>query len=169
MSRVIDAPEGGACLLRAFVPGAAKPKGSLRPITMPGGRVRLVEEVTGSAPWRATLVNAIVPLISERTPDGRYALRRGYPHAGPVRVELEFHMPGSPGTYAFPIARYVGDCDKLIRNVLDALSLPAKSGQAGSGVYVDDSQVVDVQASKRWSELTGQPPGVAIEVWRMYG
>jgi Holliday junction resolvase RusA-like endonuclease len=91
---------------------------------------------------------------------------------GPVRVDLLlcFARPAAhwrSGRNAHllrdrapfrPITRATGDIDKLARAILDAL------GQAG--VYVDDSQVVDVRARKVWAgdEEALRHPGVHITV-----
>lgn len=64
--------------------------------------------------------------------------------AGPVAVELEFRLPRLKTIKRpFPSSRYEGDLDKLIRGVLDALT---------GTVLIDDSQVIDLRASKRYTD-----------------
>lgn len=79
----------------------------------------------------------------------------GVAHAflGAVRLELAFHMkkPKSyPKTKVLPATKKP-DLDKMVRSVKDALT----------GIfYVDDSQVVELVASKRY----GDAPGVEIRI-----
>ena len=89
------------------------------------------------------------------------------PVNGPVMVEIMFYLPRPKAHYgsgrnagvlkdwvpAVPTTR--PDGDKLARAVLDALTSAA--------VYVDDSQVVDLHASKRFAD--GREPGASITVW----
>ncbi len=69
---------------------------------------------------------------------------------------LEFRMPRPKSTpKATPAAVKRPDLDKLARAVLDAIT---------GTVLVDDSQVVDLSASKRLAEV-GESPGALISVW----
>ena len=56
----------------------------------------------------------------------------------------------------FPTSRRIGDIDKLVRTILDAL--------AAAEVIVDDQIVASLTAEKRWC-LAGQA-GVAVTVIR---
>jgi Holliday junction resolvase RusA-like endonuclease len=150
-----------------FVEGDPRPKGSLSPTLAHGARadskgtqrcphcrkpVRVVlrEAVEGSAHWRRMVALAVG------------SLWRADPMAGPVAVTMTFWFDRASylGPMAQeseePIAQYIGDTDKLVRNVLDALT--------DASVYVDDRQVTQVVAVKAWA-----PPltkaGVAIVVW----
>lgn len=87
----------------------------------------------------------------------------------PVRLTLVFYMKR-------PLSHYVGlagdikiaylrvahdtvpDLDKLVRAVMDALT---------ECVYSDDSQVVDVSASKRYVPNATHPPGVEVTIHAM--
>ena len=84
----------------------------------------------------------------------------------PVRLTLVFYMKR-------PLSHYVGlagdikiaylrvahdtvpDLDKLVRAVMDALT---------ECVYSDDSQVIDVAASKRYVPNATHPPGVEVTI-----
>ena len=84
----------------------------------------------------------------------------------PVRLELTFYMKR-------PLSHYQGlemtlrpayqkvahdtvpDLDKLVRAVMDALT---------ECVYSDDSQVIDVTASKRYVPNATHPPGVEVTI-----
>lgn len=78
------------------------------------------------------------------------------PWEGPIRIDLTF---GIPKPKSAPKRRRVWpdkrpDLDKLTRAVLDALT---------QIIFADDSQIVEVHASKDYG-----PPGVAIEVRRVH-
>jgi crossover junction endodeoxyribonuclease RusA len=55
------------------------------------------------------------------------------------------------------ITKRDADVDKLARGVLDALT--------ESGLILDDRLVIDLHATKRRSQDTGEDPGVEISVW----
>lgn len=88
------------------------------------------------------------------------------PASGPVMVEIVFYLPRPKAHYgsgrnagvlkdsapAVPTTR--PDSDKLARAVLDALTMAA--------VYVDDSQVVELRAGKRFAD--SRAPGASITV-----
>ncbi len=78
------------------------------------------------------------------------------PWAGPVDVETRFLFarPARCGE-DFPVIPSIGDGDKLVRAVWDALVI-------GRGL-VDDRQVVDWLGGKRWA-LPGMPAGVLVSV-----
>lgn len=142
-----------------FVPGHPRPKGSMEPQVVrdgsgrPTGRVRLVESSPEGPRWRRIIAAHVRAL--------RWPML-----SGPVAVSLSFWFDAQAlgaaddEAHAYPVQAYVGDTDKLIRNVLDALD--------DADVYADDRQVVDVTAGKRW---TRQAPGraglagVGLRVW----
>ena len=119
------------------VPGRARPQGSKRPIPTKGG-IRLVEQVKGLPDWRAQVRH-----------EGWTACENG-PVDVPVSMHVTFvfarpkgHFGASgqlkPTADRFPSKRSVGDVDKLLRAVFDALT----------GVcFADDSLVVSVIARK---------------------
>ncbi len=86
------------------------------------------------------------------------------PETGPVRVVLRFALPKPASApkrkRTWPVSSRSGDLDKLQRAVFDAIT--------DSGLWRDDSQVVDVQASKDWTGVGGlNVPGVRIVVYRV--
>ena len=111
-----------------------------------GGRVILIEDAKGWRPWRDTLVAA-----------ARAAYGGSAPIAGPVAVSCTFVF-GRPMSHygtgrnagrvkasapAWPSTRGTGDVDKLVRAVLDPLTI--------AGVIEDDSRVVDCRGVKVWA------------------
>lgn len=73
---------------------------------------------------------------------------------GPVDVKLEFRIPTpKKPLHSTPISRRAGDIDKLSRAVLDALTI--------GGIINDDSQVINLKASK---EYVADLPGVIITI-----
>jgi Holliday junction resolvase RusA-like endonuclease len=143
-----------------FIPGHARPKGSLKPQQTRGGggrltgNVRMVESSTDGPRWRRTIAKHVEAL--------------GWAQIdGPCVVEMTFWFdPASVGWDSdqldeddFPIHPHIGDLDKLVRNVLDALQ--------DCGAYANDRQVVGFGGScKRWA-LTGrgEVEGLGLRVW----
>lgn len=93
----------------------------------------------GLTPWMAAIRKA-----------AREAWSHGEPFGAAVRVDVHFAVParatdvlrGGLRDGIEPVTRGAGDLDKLSRAVLDALTGIA---------YVDDSQVVDLRARKRYA------------------
>lgn len=152
----IDAPDAPRPLLDVFVPGRPAPQGSknARPIYKGRGknreftgRVAQVESSAAVAPWRTDIRHAT---IGERVQQEAVA--------GPMHVTLAFVMPRPTSTpkRRTPAAVKRPDLDKLIRAVLDAV------GSAGC-VWLDDSQVVDIHATKRIANV-GEAPGCHITI-----
>lgn len=147
-----------ALLVDVFVPGKPTTKGSMDFVPtgamckcspkckgrLPGGRA--VQNVAGSTQW-AQLVAYAIKAEMRRT-HGDPDL---FAWAGPVTVALVFGLP-----VADVIAPRSGDVDKLVRNVLDALTK--------GGAYVDDVQVVRLLADKVAMGPMGRK-GVQIRVW----
>jgi crossover junction endodeoxyribonuclease RusA len=126
--------------LDLFVPGKPAPQGSKRHV---GGGV-MVESSKAVAPWRTTVAWHAAQAY------------RVAPLDGAVWVSLLFVMPRPAATpkRSTPQAVKRPDLDKLTRAVFDALS---------GVVWRDDSQVVQLVASKRLASLEEQP-GVNIRV-----
>ena len=114
------------------VHGSPAPKGSLRHI----GHGRLVEQVKGSAPWRAQVAAVATSAMSGRAP-----------FTGPVQVATIVMVPHLKKRRRWPITRSSGDIDKHARNILDAL--------VDAGALVDDSQVVKLTVWKRYDDQPG--------------
>ena len=123
------------------VPGKPAPQGSKRHV----GRGMMVESSKELGPWRER-----VALCAHNAMCGRSLLD------GAVRVRLDLTLPRpkSAPKRSTPPAVKRPDVDKLARAILDAIT----------GIIVrDDSQIVDLHATKRLAEL-GETPGVAITV-----
>ena len=138
--RLRSDPIGMQWALELFVPGRPAPQGSKRHV---GGGV-MVESSKAVAPWRTTVAWHAAQTY------------RGAPLDGAVWAGLTFVMPRPAATpkRSTPQAVKRPDLDKLTRAVFDALS---------GVVWRDDSQVIQVVASKRLAELDEQP-GVHIRV-----
>lgn len=130
----------GAAALDVWIAGVPAPQGSKRHV----GGGRLVESSKAVGPWRTLVAWHLA----------QHHL--GAPVDGPLTVRLGFVMPRPAATpkRSTPPAVRRPDLDKLVRAVLDA---------ATAVVWRDDSQVVELAASKRLAELDEQP-GVRIEV-----
>ncbi len=132
--------------LSFFVPGLPRPQGSKRHV----GRGVMVESSKYVADWRHDVKQAA----------WTYRLQME-PLAVPLSVRLDFNLPRPKyhyGTNGAVKARYElarpsskPDIDKLARAVLDAIT--------SSGLWRDDSLVVDLRASK-W--FTVNDPGVEV-------
>lgn len=112
-----------------FIPGNPAPQGSKRHL----GNGIMVESSKAVKPWRV---------------DVAWTVREYFPTPldGAVRLELEFVMPRpkSAPKRSTPPAVKRPDLDKLARAVMDAIT----------GVVVaDDSQIIELVASKRLAEI----------------
>lgn len=161
-------------LLKVFVPGHARTKGSLKPVVdWRRRKVWLEEQVTLSKPWRRTVQAAVVRQVREDIASSDLyaeAMRTGeggnwQPYPGPVLVAVDFTFErpksGQGLTDRFPVVgagpNAIGDLDKLIRNILDALQV-----ESGAGLITNDSNVVQIKSRKLYS--VGEPAGARIVV-----
>lgn len=142
------------------VPGNPATKGSMRAMNHPTtGKAFVVHSSPqGLAAWTAS-----IKLMAARECDGRqptneavhmtvcWDIARPQGHWGTGRNagKIKTRAP------QFPTSKRSGDLDKLERALLDALT---------GIVYVDDSQVVSINASKRYAIGTGSQMIVKIEV-----
>lgn len=138
-----------------FVPGEPAPQGSKTAGVDRSGRVYMRESSARVKPWRA-IVTWHAKAAKTRIPPGV-----------PVRVNLAFSMPRPTGHYgtgrnastlrpSAPTTCLVKpDIDKLTRAVLDGL--------VDAGTIRDDSHVVSLTASKRYTD-TSHPPGCDITI-----
>lgn len=126
-------------MITVWVPGAPKTKGSMT--WQRGGRGRAVQSVQGSEEWAWAVESA----TRRTSPDGRLE-----PLCGPVFVRATFWLPVPDVT-----AARTGDLDKLLRNVLDALTK--------AGAYGDDVQVTRVETAKYATDGPTDPAGVLLE------
>lgn len=119
--------------------GEPAPKGSMIARTLKGGRVIVTEQVGRNKAWRRLIEQAAPIHITERPG----------PHQ-PLRVELVFGLTRTAAAAGrdYPATQSAqgvgGDLDKLVRLVLDALE--------SCGVLVNDAQVVEVEAAKRYAD-----------------
>jgi Holliday junction resolvase RusA-like endonuclease len=130
------------------VDGSPVPQGSLRAHMAGGHPVLVYTNREPLALWRDSIRDAC-PILE--------------PSSGAFSVHMQFRVKRPAGHYAKAgiAARFEDatpctrpDLDKLVRAVLDALTMR---------VWRDDGQVVEVKASKRYSEC----PGVTIMVDRL--
>jgi Holliday junction resolvase RusA-like endonuclease len=117
------------------VRGDPAPQGSKELMRGKGGKPFMVESSKRVDPWRKAIVAACL------TEDG--APRMTF--TGPVAVGVAFMFRQAKSNEDdYPTGQNVGDVDKLIRAVYDALKM--------AGVIEDDRYVVDVlPTTKRWS------------------
>lgn len=126
-----------------FVPGAPAPQGSKRHV----GHGRMIESSKAVGPWRER-----VALAAHSHADGLID--------GPIGIRLKFVMPRpkSAPKRTTPPAIKRPDIDKISRAILDAIT----------GVLIaDDSQVIDLHATKRIAELN-ENHGVHIELTQLH-
>jgi crossover junction endodeoxyribonuclease RusA len=84
---------------------------------------------------------------------------------GPVRVEVEFYLPrpASVSIKKRELPIVPPDIDKLCRSLLDGLNQGFDTGKVGDGViYADDSQVVELFATKLYADNT--EPGALVKI-----
>jgi Holliday junction resolvase RusA-like endonuclease len=135
------------------VSGRPWPEGSLRAFVRGGKAVIVHDNPAALEQWRGAVERA-----ARKT--GSSFLRR------PVTIDMSLYLPRPRSHYRtgrnahllreeappFPVSRF--DSDKLARAVLDSLS---------GVLYIDDGQVVDLSARKRYAEY-GMMPGGIIRV-----
>ena len=121
-------------MIQFFVEGTPIPQGSMKHI----GNGRMIHSrATELATWRALIALA--------------AKQAGCtPIDSPIIISMRFQLK-RPKTVKRDHPTVPPDLDKLVRGVLDGLTNTA---------YLDDSQVIDIKASKVYSET----PGVEIEI-----
>ena len=124
-----------------FVEGHPKPKGSWTPIKGKKGRIFLIPASKLTAAWCKSAEKQIKSLWTHKM------------ITGAVKTKFEFLVP-RPKTVKrkYPIGKYEGDIDKLVRALFDAMT---------GTVYVDDSQVV---ASSETQRYTDDIPGVWVTI-----
>ena len=126
-------------MTRIFVPGIAAPQGSKTGFVV-NGRAVLKESSDKVKPWREAVAKHAKGDLLE----------------GPLVIEVEFVMPRTKamGTKPAPPMVQRPDLDKLIRSTFDGLT---------GAAYKDDSQVVEVHASKRRAK-PDEPTGAHITI-----
>lgn len=151
-------------MIRVVATGEPQPKGSPKVVTHGRGGVPLkkplvIHDSHDSERWAKNVAGAALVATWKRAPFVDQALV--------VRARFRFERPKGhfgkhgllPSAPAYPAVK--PDVDKLVRNVLDAIS---KSERQLTGWVIDnDSRVVELHASKRYC-APGESPGVEIEV-----
>ena len=131
-------------VIRFQVHGLPIPQGSTRAWVV-NGKPIITSSAKGLTTWRRLVADVAQNYAPEE------------PWQGPVGIELHFGLPKPKSApkrkRVWPDKR--PDLDKLTRAVLDALTYV---------VFADDSQVIEIQASKDYGA-----PGVHIEVRRILG
>lgn len=133
-------------LLRTYVPGRPRTKGSLNAYCSKGPTHKLIwkEQVVEGPAWRKKV--AVQVQREARAAYGLAPLKLEIPVE--LRVVYFFRrededMPTLPR----PTAITVGDLDKLDRNIGDALT--------SSGLIKDDKYIVRIMSEKRWGAQAG--------------
>jgi Holliday junction resolvase RusA-like endonuclease len=140
--------------------GRPRTKGSLNVYCCKDKRhtVRVEEETKDSKLWRRQMAVAAQQAMKKH--HGRLVN-----YAGPVEVKVTFIFARTIGVGGevwpshatpFPTDRNLGDLDKLMRNLGDALQ--------DAHVLADDSFIVTTWSHKRWAR-DGEAPGLIAEVW----
>lgn len=140
-----------------FCPGIPVPKGSARAFYNKGMRFPVVIQTNAKQqkPWASLISMA-----------GKEHIE--HPSTLPIRITLTFNMPRPKGHFspATGLRRKAAplcptkkpDLDKLVRCALDALTGVA---------FMDDSQVVFVQAEKEFNAVPGVRISVSDEAMRL--
>jgi Holliday junction resolvase RusA-like endonuclease len=149
-------------LVNLWIPGVPHTKGSLTVVNSGrGGRAAHVQDTPESKRWRKLMVDRLRTdrLARCLNADGPLSMPT---YAGPVKVYAIFFQRLDDVTKKRAEA---GDLDKLLRNLLDALSRH-KDQDLGAGIIGDDMQVVKIEAEKRTAMSTGRilGPGVFVDV-----
>jgi Holliday junction resolvase RusA-like endonuclease len=127
--------------IELFAEGSPVPQGSFRHV----GNGRIIAANPKLNSWRDSIATQIATQTTHRLIDGS------------IRLQLVFTLPRPKSvTRPLPTAR-VGDIDKLVRAVMDAISL-----ERYCQIIKDDSLVTDLHAAKRYADHT--PPGVRIMI-----
>lgn len=134
-------------MLEVTVLGIPQPQGSK---TVYAGRA-VDANAKKLKPWRKQVTAAV------RDQLGDWQLT-----ADPISVKLQFLMP-RPRTVTRDYPTVKPDLDKLIRAILDGVT-DVTDRDAGIGVWVDDSQVINLKASKRYAN--DLPPQVIVSIER---
>lgn len=124
-------------MIQFFVEGTPVPQGSMKHI----GNGRMIHSrATELATWRALIALA--------------AKQAGCtPIDSPIIISMRFQLK-RPKTVKRDHPTVPPDLDKLVRGVLDGLTNTA---------YTDDSQVIDIKASKVYSETLGVDIEISTE------
>lgn len=159
-------------LTRVWVPGNPRTKGSLEVVNAGArGRKPVVQDTEASRRWLMLVVDAVRGDLFRRH-GGQYQ-----PARGPIYLHCPFWLavPARVGDEDIALAgiwHQAGDSDKLMRNVMDALSSPKDPTDPDevrkrAGLYVDDVQVQSIVAPKYGCGPDQPAPGVALEAYEL--
>ena len=125
--------------------GVALPKGNMRAIQIKGMKFPIVTESNKSVKSWSQLVAQGASAAMQAQPDAT----RGVLVDG-VRLTVAFYLPRPKSIAKKGVVTHIKkpDCTKLVRAVEDALT---------KVVYTDDSQVVEIIASKHYARLDDAP------------
>lgn len=159
--------------VRLFIPGRSRTKGSLDPYQTGrgSGTIKITQRDRElSRLWKLKMVKVLRETLGITTAKigGKVVRTDAEPYAGAVEVHRFFRFEREVRTAAghegetwpsqdtpWPTVKFIGDVDKLTRNLLDALEQ--------SGVIADDCLVTAGAETKRWC-LPGEEPGVELLV-----
>ena len=129
--------------IELFAEGSPVPQGSFRHI----GQGRIIAANPKLNSWRDSIATQIATQTHHRLIDGS------------IRLEFVFTLarPKSVPTSLRAVPTVKPDLDKLVRAVMDAISL-----ERYCQIIKDDSLVTDLHAAKRYADHT--PPGVRIMI-----
>ena len=129
--------------IELFADGSPVPQGSFRHV----GNGRIISANPKLNTWRDSIATQIALQTHHRLIDGS------------IRLELVFTLPRpkSVPTSLRATPTVKPDLDKLVRAVMDAISL-----ERYCQIIKDDSQVTDLHAAKRYADHT--PAGVRIMI-----
>ena len=131
------------------VPGPAAPQGSKRAFRTRSGRIALVESSAKVKPYRAVAALCATEAWRQPPTQGVVALEVAFRF---VRPKSHTKADGSLRAGA-PLAPGKPDIDKLLRALLDAMT---------GVVYVDDSQVACIWATKEYGQTAETVVSVVI-------
>lgn len=118
--------------------------------TKSGASIPLIVESSPKLPaWRKAVADAVSDSVEMSGDFSRFA--------GAVRVDAVFYLK-RPKTVVRLYPTKPPDVDKLCRSLLDGIG---QANKGGKGIWLDDSQVVEIRASKRYAEGL---PGVAVTI-----
>lgn len=152
------AVSGATAWARLFIPGEPVPKGRHRSrVVQPKGGKPFVQTYSDrkTVEYEEHVARTAMEQLSAALPDdGPYSLR--VPFEGRLLISLRFNMR-KPVSYPASVVHHLKrpDLDNLVKSVLDGL-------QKGR-VIVEDNQVTDLTASKRYED-DRHPEGVEIDI-----
>ena len=128
------------------IDGEAIPQGS-KTVAQGGGKVWLRDSNPKLKAWRESVTDQVKHFMTANQFEP-------FEKGDAIRAVILFKLP-KPKTVARELPTVKPDLDKLIRSIFDSLT--------AAGVWVDDSQVVQIQAGKIYCK-EGDTPNVIINL-----